>query len=151
MAYGAILEQRPPTPTATNVTVQASTASEFGISGESNVDAVLQAAATMIGEGAQIATGSYVGTGTYGASNPNSLTFDFSPKIICVFESGIYASLSSLLISTYGNEGYAIVGESSSSGSTSFTWNGNTVSWYATASADRQFNSKITYRYFAIG
>ena len=30
---------------------------------------------------AKIQTGSYVGTGTYGASNPCSLTFDFTPKI----------------------------------------------------------------------
>lgn len=29
-----------------------------------------------------IATGSYTGTGTYGISNPNSLTFDFEPKVV---------------------------------------------------------------------
>ena len=34
--------------------------------------------------GAKIATGSYVGTGTYGANNPCSLTFDFSPKLLIV-------------------------------------------------------------------
>lgn len=32
--------------------------------------------------GVQIATGSYVGTGTYGRNNPNSLTFEFEPKVI---------------------------------------------------------------------
>lgn len=31
---------------------------------------------------AKIQTGSYTGTGTYGSSNPNSLTFNFSPKSI---------------------------------------------------------------------
>ena len=30
---------------------------------------------------ARIETGSYVGTGTYGASNPNTLTFGFVPKV----------------------------------------------------------------------
>lgn len=32
--------------------------------------------------GAKIATGSYKGTGTFGANNPNSLTFDFEPKMV---------------------------------------------------------------------
>lgn len=32
----------------------------------------------------QIETGSYVGTGTYGASNPNSLTFSFKPKMLMI-------------------------------------------------------------------
>lgn len=34
---------------------------------------------------AKIATGSYVGTGTYGSSNPCSLTFPFSPKLVLFF------------------------------------------------------------------
>lgn len=34
---------------------------------------------------AQITTGSYVGTGTYGANNPNSLTFNFAPKIVLIY------------------------------------------------------------------
>ena len=33
---------------------------------------------------AKIQTGSYVGTGTYGASNPNSLTFNFMPKLFII-------------------------------------------------------------------
>lgn len=37
--------------------------------------------ATALGA-ARIQTGSYTGTGTYGASNPNSITFSFAPKII---------------------------------------------------------------------
>ena len=36
-------------------------------------------------KGVKIAAGSYVGTGTYGSSNPNSLTFDFVPKIVMLF------------------------------------------------------------------
>lgn len=84
MAYGAILGQTSLPPSATQVTVQASTASEFGITGDSNVDAVLQAAATMIGEGARVVTGSYVGTGQEGASYPTSITFPFTPKIVLI-------------------------------------------------------------------
>ena len=33
----------------------------------------------------KIATGTYTGTGTYGASNPTSLTFDFAPKLLMLF------------------------------------------------------------------
>lgn len=32
----------------------------------------------------KIATGSYTGIGTYGSANPNSLTFDFAPKILSI-------------------------------------------------------------------
>lgn len=39
-----------------------------------------------LGDGARIATGSYVGTGTYGSGNPNTLTFEFEPKIVIVYE-----------------------------------------------------------------
>ena len=34
-----------------------------------------------------ISAGSYVGTGTYGANNPNTLTFDFAPKVVVLFNS----------------------------------------------------------------
>ena len=33
---------------------------------------------------AKVATGSYTGTGVYGASNPNSLTFAFVPKVVMI-------------------------------------------------------------------
>ena len=33
---------------------------------------------------AKIATGSYTGTGVYGMSNPNTLTFSFTPKIVFI-------------------------------------------------------------------
>ena len=34
---------------------------------------------------ANVAIGSYVGTGVCGADNPNSITFDFEPKMVWVF------------------------------------------------------------------
>lgn len=40
--------------------------------------------AGQIKDGVKIATGSYTGTGTYGPSNPNSLTFEFVPKLVIV-------------------------------------------------------------------
>lgn len=35
-----------------------------------------------LGDKARVQVVSYVGTGTYGSSNPNSLTFDFPPKVV---------------------------------------------------------------------
>lgn len=35
-----------------------------------------------LGDKARVQVVSYVGTGTYGSSNPNSLTFDFVPKVV---------------------------------------------------------------------
>lgn len=35
-----------------------------------------------LGDKARVQVVSYVGTGTYGSSNPNSLTFDFAPKVV---------------------------------------------------------------------
>lgn len=103
MANGAILGQTAPTPTAQEVTVQQSTAQQFGFSGASNVDAVLQilknaavvnsagdALETVLGStllsipGVKIATGSYAGTGTYGSENPNSITAPFPIKILTI-------------------------------------------------------------------
>ena len=46
----------------------------------------------------KIATGSYTGTGTYGSSNPNSLTFEFDPKIVFV-----YHAISGFQIDTSSN------------------------------------------------
>lgn len=43
---------------------------------------------SLLSSGAKIQTGSYVGTGTYGASNPCSLTFDFDPKFVFIYQDG---------------------------------------------------------------
>ena len=40
----------------------------------------------LAGGGVRFSSGSYVGTGTFGEDNPNSLTFDFVPKIVMVFQ-----------------------------------------------------------------
>ncbi|WP_298020986.1 hypothetical protein, partial [uncultured Dysosmobacter sp.] len=44
----------------------------------------LKTAIAAVSGAAKIQTGSYVGTGTYGESNPCSLTFDFSPKLVII-------------------------------------------------------------------
>lgn len=102
----------------------------------------------------QIATGSYTGTGTYGASNPNSLTFDFVPKV--VFISAYYSERQHFFFAVNKNS-HAQYIESYKSGSVdggisaiiSFT---NTLSWYSEQHAIGQMNaSGAVYQYIAIG
>ena len=109
----------------------------------------------------KIATGSYVGTGTYGSANPNSLTFDFEPKIV-------FLSVDSSA-SAFSQTGFMFfIRNQSGSPSWYFynsayvgrtiTWSGNTLSWYTLAgnpndAPDRQqFNvSGQRYCYVALG
>ena len=102
--------------------------------------------------GVQIETGSYVGTGTYGASNPNSLTFEFEPKILIVQkDSTNYAAYSKIVAQngmktanngeSAGNDDYYV---------TFINWT-HEVSWYS-SSKNGQLNSLgTTYYYLALG
>lgn len=45
----------------------------------------------------KIAVGSYTGNGTYGATNPNTLTFDFKPKFVLIY------NITSRWEGSYGN------------------------------------------------
>ena len=118
-----------------------------------------------LGNKLQITTGSYTGTGTYGASNKNSLTFDFAPKLLVIFEqnnsdNGCGATM------IYGATHYSTVPRASSGlmlhYSNVVAWSGNTVSWYNRINETNgwdvsncilyQLNiSGATYHYIAIG
>ena len=102
-------------------------------------------------EAPKIATGSYVGTGTYGEDNPNSLTFDFEPRILVVIcrETG-YGRGSFYSILTSG-VGIGIIPRDNSLFYVTVSGTDNGVSYYADA-ADNQMNLKtIPYDYCAIG
>lgn len=111
---------------------------------------------------AKIQTGSYVGTGTYGASNPCSLTFDFSPKFLIMLNiSTLQVSSGSVSFSTvFGNQADQsrcfincdlLTNDFSnsdmgftSSNSASFvkkSIDGKTISWYSTKDKYDQFNA----------
>lgn len=102
-----------------------------------------------IGSKAQIATGSYTGTETYGASNPNSLTFEFVPKYLIVNGNGCVAIISVLSIS-YTSSGVVLMG-SSGNDYIYARVNGNTVQWYSNQLPNNQMNGATTYWYIAIG
>lgn len=99
-----------------------------------------------LGNKVRIETGSYTGTGTYGASNPNSLTFGFMPKIVVVGRTDS-SDTSIGFICGRGNATTTIPS------TIRLTWGQNFVSWYAvTNNATYQLNAfGATYNYIAIG
>lgn len=98
----------------------------------------------------KIETGSYVGTGTYGASNPNTLTFGFSPKVIFIYTNN--SSEVAILLKDQTIARNNQQGTSSAQLLRGITWTGNTVSWYNSDSADQQRNeANKQYTYIVIG
>lgn len=99
-------------------------------------------------------TGSYTGTGGYGASEANSLTFDFVPKIVHIFAKNGTNMVHTLTI--FPQDGYALfVGTGYYPyGVTNVTLSGKTVTWYSDNSnyqENIQANQKGTiYNYLAI-
>lgn len=107
-----------------------------------------------LGAKTQIATGSYVGTGTYGASNPNSLTFDFEPKFVAVFGTSDSFQLFLLNGASYA---FSVRKENSNTDNYAKTspitvsFSGNSVSWYSKNSNIYQGNYTMSHNYIAIG
>ena len=110
-----------------------------------------------LGDKARVQVVSYVGTGTYGENNPNSLTFDFVPKMVIIstaqnmtfafFNTGILSgnfankTVFSVLSASITNRSYV-----------SAKKDGKTISWYSTSSPDSHFNvSGAKYNAIAIG
>lgn len=131
-----------------------------------------------LGTKARVQTGSYVGTGTYGASNPCSLTFDFTPRLFCIYyeEIAFYTNSAMDTILKYiGGSVNAIFPNNLStsewggfysdyttypSNATFYiNFSGDTVSWYNTSSSTTsgengtsQYNRKdAIYHWYAVG
>ena len=119
--------------------------------------------------GPKIAVGSYVGTGTYGATTPNSLMFDFAPKMVMVFQthtrninsggnllgsdawSCYFVQNTDLLTTDYvGGRGFGAHFNNYPYGKKSV--DGKALYWYHTNGAKYQANEdKTTYSYIAFG
>lgn len=101
---------------------------------------------------ANIETGSYVGTGTYGSSNPNTLTFAGKPVLIFLRANqyaGSYGNIAYPIIT--GQVGIAFVNANGNDGNAIVSFDGNTMSYYSTSSADSQFNHVgVLYDYAAL-
>ena len=100
------------------------------------------------------AAGGYRGTGVYGSSNPNTLTFDFEPKLVVVHRGYMQPYTGywqNGFVWTVGMNG-TYVGGTGSNGYITFSLSGNTLSWYHANNAGNQLNSDvIDYYYMAIG
>lgn len=114
-----------------------------------------------LGDKARVQVVSYVGTGTYGSSNPNSLTFDFAPKMVIIRANGaahvfIYTLLflPGTLTKTFQENGYVnLIGKSEPGLSDAYARvSGRTLDWYAANSYNLQANYKgAKYTAIAIG
>lgn len=115
----------------------------------------------------RVAFGSYVGTGTYGETNPNTLTFNFPPKVIM-----FHGKMRDAKNTTGNYPLFALCDSGSymcSIGNNTNTYgvmsvSGNTVSWYTTNTYDANYEEYAplvpysqmngageTYYYVAIG
>lgn len=121
--------------------------------------------------GAKIQTGSYIGTGVYGSGNPNSITFNFAPKVVWCGDSVLRATtysgdsgadmhyigmlLTSLLTTSYKKDygfGYSPGNLGTNAGIFGRISNDDkTIYWYNTIGPENQYNqSNKTYYWLAI-
>ncbi len=91
--------------------------------------------------------GSYVGTGLTGEANPNSLTFNFAPRLVLVW--GGLSGLADLFFFVRGNTTYKIARSDGSSYTMNCTFNGNNLSWYSTYDIFQANDDGIKYQYVA--
>lgn len=155
---------------STNI-LSSSTKTTLGLASTAVPDNAFSTLASMVNSRAKVATGSYVGTKTYGASNPCSLTFDFSPNLILFFRKHTssdgsitfsaftdsstqtgdsYYLLTSILTTNYTQTGLPYGGGNFSEPSKSYAKkesNGRKVYWYNTDDVYAQLNGEKTYYY----
>lgn len=119
-----------------------------------------------LGDKARVQVVSYVGTGTYGSSNPNSLTFDFPPKVV-MFLRGYKESSTQFnyLYGSYGSDSLVIISADLSnifavyngfgrynSAYAKKDLSGRTITWYSNEGSNSQANaSGVTHYFLAIG
>ena len=132
----------------------------------SGVNSEISDVLAQLGTKAKIQTGSYVGTGTHGESNPNTLTFDFVPKIVAIFGYSDYSGFMSLAVinTDMPDIGYAQYrsayfygGQTDGQDSglmqkigTAKSLNGKTLSWYGPTLYFQCNISGNTYYYYAL-
>lgn len=115
----------------------------------------------------KVQTGTYKGTGTSGASAKNKITFNFTPKMVIVYESAavISGEGARYMIAMYGTD----AGNSNSGGDTTqvqntaymsamkFTWTSTSLTWWQDLDTSNSYSrnqlnaSGKTYKWIAIG
>lgn len=158
MAFGAILGQSVDTFTKQE-TLTESTATLLGLTEEKIPDKAFLA---LFNQNIKIATGNYMGTGNYGIDNKNSLTFNFTPKIIMIIEDDLtndtYNGISicwfvnNLIHGITPTTTNAVLGTE-----VSVLWSENKVEWYSESNrqpeSSRQQGNILNknYTYVALG
>ncbi len=118
-----------------------------------------------LGDKARVQVVSYVGTGTYGSSNPNSLTFDFVPKVVIFLRKyNKNSGQSGNLASDYRFDNRVITPESLTTeytryngfgkGSDSYakkSKDGRTIYWHNSDEGDQGNSSGYIYYFLVIG
>lgn len=109
--------------------------------------------ADQIKDGVKIATGSYTGTGTYGSSNPNSLTFEFEPKLIMISDNPTSYPLGRDHFGMWfaGIDLFISEGTGSQGNQPIVNISGNIIRWYASSAVYQLNNNGKEYHYIAIG
>ena len=108
-----------------------------------------------LGDKARVQVVSYVGTGTYGSSNPNSLTFDFVPKMVFIF-SQLYSNAHVYNASIVPDAGVFSTyitsdGDNTRSGFCNITRKNKTITWYRNDVGVQLNISGVKYFAVAIG
>lgn len=109
--------------------------------------------------GAKIATWSYTGTGTSGVDNPNSLTFDFAPKVLMMLDISngivipgdgrIYTEFAETLTTTYQSSRGFCSGSSGTNYAKKSS-DGKTIYWYcASSSAGATYQCNVSGKVYS--
>lgn len=117
----------------------------LGLTGTKYVSDSIVSLITLANSKAKIEKKSYSGANVYGSSNPNSLTFDGVPQLVF-----IQSELEGLTLVLLNPNTLATSYRGSSAYTSTVSWSGNTVSWYATTGAAQQFNATGNYRCVAL-
>lgn len=111
-----------------------------------------------LGDKARVQMLSYVGTGTYGSSNPNSLTFDFVPKLVIISSAPVTNSYVYIAIMVPDAGIYSVVMSTvfeyesrTPGGSGTVTKNNKTITFYSGDNIVQLNGSGTKYYAVAIG
>lgn len=114
-----------------------------------DIDAALKETSDAI---PKIVCGSYTGNGKYGAGNPNSLSFPFTPKLVLISSCQSLPNSRQNLVGWFYGYNSGACDNDSNARTVKLSWTTGALQWYSTESAYDQLNqSNNTYQYCAIG
>lgn len=128
-----------------------------GLGGKSvagNLQDLIPAVADLTANQVKVGIGSYIGTGTYGAGNPCSLTFDFSPIILWVAPKSGVGTNFCINAWIYGCQQGLVFRENDSvpiGSLSSINWSENGITWSAATATGQANSSGVEYLYVCFG